>query len=145
MSLAMEGRTDAADKLLSSLREYAKQPDNFVASTMLEVTVPLCEAVFAYGRGDYAVVVRKLLPLRPLLAPIGGSHAQRDVFVQMLLESAIRCGKLGVARTLLSERICLRPTSFGDWTRYADVLEKLNDAGSAALARARAAELRAAA
>jgi len=41
----------------------------------------------------------------------GGSHAQRDVFQRTLLEAALRSGRYDLARSLVAERLALRPTS----------------------------------
>lgn len=138
MALAADGRFDAAEKLLASLRAFAGTPDNFAAATMEPVAIPICRALMDFARNDHDAVVDGLLPLRYDLAPIGGSHAQRDVFALVLIESAIRSKRLALARALLAERIAERPNSRGNWLKYAEVLEALGDSGRAAAARERA-------
>lgn len=141
MSLAREGRREAAERYLASLRTYAEEPNNYEAATMAPLTIPLCEALLAYADRAYDRAVEILLPLRDRLSPVGGSHAQRDVFVQLLLESAIRAGRLSLARALLSERITVRPASHGNWVKYGTVMESLGDRDAAEAARARAGEI----
>lgn len=138
MALAADGRFDAAGKLLASLRAFAGTPDNFAAATMEPVAIPICRALLDFARNDHDAVVDGLLPLRYDLAPIGGSHAQRDVFALVLIESAIRSKRLALARALLAERIAERPNSRGNWLKYAEVLEALGDSGRATAARERA-------
>ncbi len=106
---------------------------------MAPVTVPVCEAILAHGRGDCGRAVELLLPLRHAFIAMGASHAQRDVFHQYLIEAAIRDGRLALARALLSERTLAKPNSAGTWAKYASVLDALGDAGAAAAARERGA------
>ena len=108
---------------------------------MAPVTIPLCEALRAYGQGDFDGTVERLLPLRHDLVRIGGSHAQRDVFLQFLAEAAIRSGRLKLARALLAERTVHKANSRGTWTKYAAVLERLGEPDGAAAARDRAGAL----
>ncbi len=138
MALAADGRFDAAGKLLASLRAFAGTPDSFAAATMEPTTIPVCQSLLDFARGDHGAVVDGLLPLRYDLAPIGGSHAQRDVFAQVLIESAIRSGHLPLARALLAERVAGKPNSRGSWIKYAETLEALGDARRASAARERA-------
>lgn len=42
---------------------------------------------------------------------MGASHAQRDVFAQVVIETAIRAGRQEVAGRLVSERQVMRPNS----------------------------------
>lgn len=139
LALAAAGRAAAAQDYVGSLRAFARTPDNFAAATMEAVTVPLCEALIAYEAGEPARAADLLMPLRDDLAPIGGSHAQRDLFHQILLDALFRSGRLEPARALLSQRISLRPGCWSDAVKHAEVLEALGDAPGAERARARAA------
>jgi tetratricopeptide (TPR) repeat protein len=68
-----------------------------------------CEAAVAWRHKDHARVVEQLAPARKALWRIGGSHAQRDLFVLMLLDSAVATGNAGLAATLRGERAKSRP------------------------------------
>jgi tetratricopeptide (TPR) repeat protein len=136
MALAADGRTQAAGRLLASLHAFAATPGNTAAATMEPVTIPVCEAILAYGQGDHARAVDLLLPLRHAFIRMGASHAQRDVFHQYLIEAAIKAGRLKLARALLSERTLAKPHSAGTWITYATLLEDLGEAKPAAAARA---------
>lgn len=68
-----------------------------------------CEAVVAWRNRDYASVTVRLAPVRKELWQLGGSHAQRDLFVLLLLDSALQTANQALARTVLAERASLRP------------------------------------
>ena len=75
---------------------------------------------------------------------MGASHAQRDVFAQLLNESALRGRRFRLARGLLAERVELRPRSADSWSKYAEALDGCGEAEAGAAARVRADECRAA-
>ena len=68
-----------------------------------------CEAVVAWRAEDHARVVERLAPVRRELWRIGGSHAQRDLFTLILLDSAQNTNQRALAQALLAERAALRP------------------------------------
>jgi hypothetical protein len=145
MALAAAGRSEAAGRLLTSLKAFAATPGNAAAQTMEPVAIPVCAAILAYHEGDFGRAVDLLLPLRHAFIRMGASHAQRDIFHQYLLEGAIAGGRLALARALLSERTLTRPHSLGSWMRYAAVLDQLGETEAAAAARGRGAAVSAAA
>ena len=145
MALAAAGRSEAAGRLLTSLKAFAATPGNAAAATMEPVAIPVCAAILAYHEGDFGRAVDLLLPLRHAFIRMGASHAQRDIFHQYLLEAAIAGGRLALARALLSERTLAKPHSLGSWMRYAAVLDQLGEAEAASAARTRGAAVKAAA
>lgn len=70
-----------------------------------------CEAAVAWRAGDAATVVARLAPVRKELHKIGGSHAQRDLFTLLLLDSAIAAGDRSLAAALRAERAAQRPAA----------------------------------
>ncbi|MGF1611967.1 MAG: tetratricopeptide repeat protein [Kiloniellales bacterium] len=131
LALVRDGRRAAAEKLLASLRAFAGTPDNSAAATMERATLPLCEAMVACGQGDHERAVETLLNVRYDYDCVGGSYAQRDLFAQLLIESAIMARRFSLARALLAERVALKPMSRGAWRKYAAVLSNLGDQGAA--------------
>lgn len=105
-----------------------------------EIGIPVCRALLAYRQRQYARVVELLAPIRYRLNSFGGSHAQRDAIQRTLVEAAIRSGQHDLARTLLSERINLRPICPYNWRARARLADRLGDPAQAATARARAEE-----
>jgi len=143
LSLAAGENFELAEKMIESMRAFSSTPDNYAASTMIDTTVPLCEGVVAYERKEYERAAVTLDQIRHDIDSIGGSHAQRDLFTQMLIDASMKSGRTHEARALLTERLTLRPGSPNDWNRYADVLAALGDNDAAADARAVAQEQRA--
>ena len=76
-----------------------------------EIGVPACEGLVAFGGGDYALAIDRLLPLRAKANRFGGSHAQRDLFSWTLTESAIRLGDRPLADAFVAERLSCKPVS----------------------------------
>ena len=138
MTLAALGKQDVAARYIASLHEFAKSENNYCASITEPLVIPICEGVAAYESGDYDTAVEKLWPLRNKWAGIGGSHAQRDIFTQILIDAALNAGQLHRARNLLAQRVTLRSNSKGSWEKYADVLSRLNLDDKAADARRQA-------
>lgn len=133
MALARDGRRNAAEKMLASLRDFAVSPSRNAAATIAQpLTIPVCEAVLAFAGKDFNRAVELLLPLRYRLQGLGASHAQRDIFSQILIESAIGAGRITLARHLLAQRTTLKPNSRYTRQRYADALEVCDEVDVAA-------------
>jgi hypothetical protein len=108
---------------------------------MAEVGLPLARAIVAHRRGSYGDVVELVVPVYRQIRRIGGSHAQRDLFDQLLIDAAIRGHRLDVAAELLAERTASRPHNIWGWKEYAATLDALG-AGAAAAAHRRLEQLR---
>lgn len=78
----------------------------------------------AFGDGDYAHAWLHLRSGLAELQKVGGSHAQRDVFSRLAVESALRGGYLDAAERLLHERTTLRGGHEDGYTdRRMDILQ----------------------
>ncbi|MFI7470406.1 tetratricopeptide repeat protein [Nonomuraea sp. NPDC049646] len=143
MSYVGAGRIGEAEKLIASREAYTLEcrPGVTNVAMTLRVGLPVCRALVAYGRGDFAAVVDLLHPIRHRVGEFGGSHAQRDAVQKTLLEAALRGGRHELARVLVSERIGVRPCSPFNWLKQAAVADGLGDRAAAAVARAKAATL----
>jgi tetratricopeptide (TPR) repeat protein len=136
--LARAADAEGAQRLVASLERFAGRPRDHEASLVAPLVRPIAEAILAFYQGQPARAVELLLPLRNELQPIGGSHTQRDVFHQLLLEAALSADRPEIARGLAAERVTLRPASVYNWQRYAAVLGRLGEHAAAALALKRA-------
>ena len=58
----------------------------------------------------YDGAIRILEPVQDQIVRIGGSHAQRELFEDTLLEAYLRAGQLGKAETALRARLDRRPS-----------------------------------
>ncbi len=72
-----------------------------------QLGAPAAAGLMAFHAGRHAEAARLLEPVMDRLQPIGGSHAQRDVFEQVYLESLIRSGTAG-ANPRLAQRMASR-------------------------------------
>jgi tetratricopeptide (TPR) repeat protein len=141
LALEAAGDTGSADAMLRSLEQAAGAAGVTEARVIDEVGLELARAIAAWYGGDYHGVVDHLLPIRYSLQDIGGSHAQRDLFHQILIAAALRAPRPTLARALLGERVRLKPENAWTWQRYAEALAAVGDHAAAGKAseRARAA------
>ena len=109
LALAAAGDREAADRLRAAIAACAAAGAGTTAAIAAETGRALCEGLVAYRAGDWTTTVERLAPLRGRLARIGGSHAQRDLFTQILVDAAARAGRLPLARAILSECTAARP------------------------------------
>ena len=58
----------------------------------------------AFAEGRYDAAFSHLTAARPLMATIGGSHAQRDVFERITIDAGLRAGRYDRAETILDSR-----------------------------------------
>ncbi|MGP8296817.1 tetratricopeptide repeat protein [Streptomyces inhibens] len=140
MAYVGAGRIAQAQRLVQDREKWvAAEPDVSNGAMTAEIGLPVCRALIAYGRQDYARAADLLLPIRHRLNDFGGSHAQRDAIQRTLVEASLRAGRTDLARTLLSERIQLRPICPYNWSAKARLEAQLGDPRRAAAARERAA------
>ena len=139
-AMAAAGRTDDVAKFLSGLPSAAAS-DLTEGRVFRDVGVPLSEAIVACVNKQYGKAVDLLAPVRYQVYRIGGSHAQRDLFAQLLVHAAIADGRFDLARGLISERLERRPGSSLNWRWLGRTLEGLGDNAGASDATKRADEL----
>ncbi len=145
MAFARAGRYEDLERMIGSLERYAGERSTYAASIARDLTIPLCRAVGEYCRGEFGRAAELLLPIRYECWQVGASHAQRDVFAQTLNEAALRARRYPLARSLLAERVELKPDSADTWEKFADALAGCGDEAASAAARTTAKERRAAA
>ena len=103
MALLATGRREAADVLVTAMRDDTPQRDPIAVRAVAAGTA-VAEALRAFHEGDYGRAVDLMLPVRYDVYLVGGSHAQRDVFDQTLVAAAVRSGRGALARALITER-----------------------------------------
>lgn len=113
MAFVGAGRLDHARALVDRLREYASSTRCDVANSAMTIDVglPVCDAILAFGEGRYADAVATLHPIRKIAHRFGGSNAQRDAVARTLLEAAIRSGNRPLADAVISERLAVKDAS----------------------------------
>lgn len=126
-----------ADQLLAAVRHAAQTASPHNREVWREVALPAAEGLLAHARGDHDTAVLRLGLALPRLIEAGGSHAQRDLFAQILLDAVIRSGRLALAQQMLEERRGFDPDGVPLNRRLAEVYEALELPAQAAVARTR--------
>ncbi len=106
LAFAASGDRDLMDGMIDRLRTNAENGNIFAK----EIILPLAQGIDAFAREDYSAAVDYLEPVFPQLTRIGGSHAQREVFEDTLLESYVRAEQFDKAEEMLRERLGRRET-----------------------------------
>ncbi len=106
LAFAASGDRDLMDKMIDRLRTNAENGNIFAR----EIILPLAQGIDAFAQEDYSAAVEYLEPVFPQLTRIGGSHAQREVFEDTLLEAYLRAQQFDRAEEMLRERLGRRDT-----------------------------------
>ncbi|MEC9347751.1 MAG: tetratricopeptide repeat protein [Pseudomonadota bacterium] len=141
MALAAAGRADDIEVLVADMATPSSNSESTQDNVRSAVGIAVVNGVAAARSGAHDRAVALLAPVRDRFRLLGGSHAQRDIFERILLESAIANGNLLLARALVSERVTLKPSSPYTLRRQADVLAMAGQPEAAARARMEAARL----
>jgi hypothetical protein len=107
MAFVAAGRTANAHALLDAQNDATERDDDNAGFTF-EVGQAATRAIKAFGDGRYEQVVQLLRPVRHVAHRFGGSHAQRDVIEQTLIEAARRAGMTSLFNALMHERASAR-------------------------------------
>jgi hypothetical protein len=99
-------RADFAEAplLLAAVEEKAHSSTAFDRLVWHDVALPAARGVYAHARRDWAAAARNLKVANPRLTEIGGSHAQRDLFGQLLLDAHLKLGNWAIAAEMLEMR-----------------------------------------
>ena len=110
MAFAAAGFDAGSSRVLESLRPANGRAidDGSVDDALAE---PLCKALIAFARKDFARCVEQLARIRHLAHRCGGSLAQCDLIHLTLTEAALRARQNRLARALAAERTAQRPAS----------------------------------
>jgi tetratricopeptide (TPR) repeat protein len=103
LALAATGRDDASARFLTALREQANDSSRWDATAIRDVVMPVCEAGLAHRRGQHAQVVALLEPRLDSIRLLGGSNAQRDLFRQILIDSAVKADRRDVVAAMIAD------------------------------------------
>jgi hypothetical protein len=104
LALATAGDADG-------LRRFAHQAQGFDAPGAATMLPDLAIGLAAYVEGDHDRAVTALLRFEPYQWDVGGSHAQREVFEDTLIQALIRAGRLEDAAKRLRVRLDRRPSA----------------------------------
>jgi tetratricopeptide (TPR) repeat protein len=110
MAFAAAGRTAAALRLFEALPSI----DVKLASSLIPedaLAAPLCEALLAFARSDYAECVEWLKHVQHIAHRCGGSLAQCDLIHLTFTEAALRARQARLGHALVAQRTARKPSS----------------------------------
>lgn len=139
--LARAGRAETLT-LMQAVRETAKSGPVHSREIWREVALPACEGLYAYVRGEFESAWQHLNVAMPRLMEAGGSHAQRDLFAQIMLEAARKSGRRVTVQQMLELRRVADPHGVPVNTALAALYADLGLPTLAEQARMRAAATR---
>ena len=93
-----------ADMLIEAIEDRAATSTAFDRLVWRDVALPAARGVLAHARRNWAEAARNLSVANPRLTEIGGSHAQRDLFGQILLDAHLKLGNWRIAEQMLEMR-----------------------------------------
>jgi hypothetical protein len=141
LAAAAGKQSGIGERFLQSCSAFAQSGRGTQVQVMNEIGLAIAQAILANRQGRYAEAASHLLTRRKLIHRVGGSHAQRDTFEMLLIDSVIRAGDCRQARNLLTERTTSRPHDLWSWRTLASVSEAAGDREDAANARSQLALL----
>ncbi|MDA7964934.1 tetratricopeptide repeat protein [Ruegeria sp.] len=104
LALTGDNRTDATAKMLGRIRKDAEQPKDDTARRMANPGLSAAMGLEAFGDGQYEIAFDHLSHARGSMQLAGGSHAQRDVFERITIDSGLRAGRLDAVERILDDR-----------------------------------------
>ena len=107
LGLATRGDADS----LRGFAEKAAASETPGATTLVQ---PIALALADRLDGEYSAASDRLLAIDHEVSQLGGSHAQREIFEDTLIETLIRAGRTEDASTRLSARLERRPSTLDE-------------------------------
>lgn len=101
--LAAVGDFDSCRQLITAMMDFKSANDKTLSVHYAKAGLPAAQAAIAHRKGDYQRVIELLYPARHELWMMGGSHAQQDVFFQILVDAVARTGDKQGVLLLLDE------------------------------------------
>ena len=101
--LAKSGMLEKARRMIRNMLVFTDLDQGPIGNTYRQVVVPAAEAVLAFVEDQPKQVLERLMPIRFLLYRMGGSHAQRDLFWQMMTRTALQLEDRALLGQLHSE------------------------------------------
>ena len=108
VALAYAGHGDTA--ALTRIVEAFREADRAGRLPAGPGAAALAEGLGAFAAEDYAGAIARIAPIADEVIRLGGSHAQRDVFEETLIQAYLRSGRGAEAAELLRRRLERRPS-----------------------------------
>ncbi len=107
--LARSEHRNAYERFLDGLAAHADRQNAAQRGMWLSHALPLCRGMGAHADNDFDLAAELLGESRPHWQSMGGSHAQRDLFEQVFIDSLMRCGRAADTLAILEARAEARP------------------------------------
>ena len=130
MALQRCGKDQA---LISTLDYLARSSTN---SSQSSLALDLGNAAIAYCQKDLEGALATMLNLRQRQGELGASHAQQDLYYQLMVTAALQLSDLPRVRQLLKARLETRVWDAASWQTCADRTSKVDSVNDEASVRA---------
>lgn len=90
--LAANEQFDDCDKLVRAMDAFSENAQHDLSMRYQVAAIPAAKAAIAHRKGQHDTVVELLKPAQEHLWQMGGSHAQQDVYFQVLADSTAQLG-----------------------------------------------------
>jgi hypothetical protein len=104
-ALARAGRDAKVEEMKKSLATHAAR----TGGVWRDAALPAFRGLIAHARESHAEAAATLGPVQPLLQSLGGSHAQRDLFVETWIDATLKAGAGSAILPTLEARRRARP------------------------------------
>ena len=108
LALIGDKRDDSIKTLMGRLYRDAKESRTDMQKVMASPGLDAAKGLEAFGETDYRTAFISLSSARRSIQDAGGSHAQRDIFERLTIDSGIRAGFLDEVNDILSARTLRR-------------------------------------
>ncbi|WP_226780522.1 tetratricopeptide repeat protein [Oceaniglobus trochenteri] len=108
LALVSQNRTRAISTLMGRLHRDARTQASQMHRAMEKPGLSAAAGLEAFGESRFDIAFLNLLQARKTMQLAGGSHAQRDIFERLTIDSGIRAGFLDEAERVLDERTAKR-------------------------------------
>ena len=122
VALAAAGRDRELTDLIDGMETYAASDRGTLGPRYRAAAIPASRAAAAHRKGEHDEVVSLLMPARRSLWQMGGSHAQRDLFFQILADSAHHLGRTDILHILVDDIRRIGFDGIGERTSYSDAI-----------------------
>jgi tetratricopeptide (TPR) repeat protein len=130
MALTRSGRVSAVRSTLDYLSSVGAN------STQAALAHDLAQAGAAFYQDKPREALERMLAVRQRHGELGASHAQQDLYDQIMVMAALRLGDIPRVRQLLKARLGTRIWDAASWQAYESRSRRLDEAHDAAAVRA---------
>jgi tetratricopeptide (TPR) repeat protein len=122
LALAAADRFGEADDLVRQMKAFIADDIDGLGPRYALSALPASEAAIAHRKGEHQRVMDILMPARRNLWHMGGSHAQRDLFFQLLVDSVRKLQRRDILSLLMDELGTIGFDHVAERSSYADAV-----------------------